>query len=233
MKKLWFVLTFFACLPVFARNEIGNLGSPTTAVHVQDPETEYQQYIKDNADDLKVEYDKLENQTVITTNFGRGWANGNELEFLKKGDVDLFNSVSIELKPRIVIAGNPDTSDQFTLIFRATLLPYKTSLARRWRPTTRDFRFADCNDFHWWVDGEPFEYESEKYSNQLGSDQFDTSEFFTVELTKDQFEKLARAKSVECKICHAEFLFNEKHFWVLRWLDEKYHESKDPKERAL
>lgn len=185
-------------------------------------EADYQKYIKDKAGDLKVEYDKFNNETIIKTNFGRGWANRNELEFFKHKGEDGFDLAWVELKVQASIPDDKETPGKYVLIFSSFVqLPFGVN---NWKPAVTDFHYTDCNDFHWLVDNKPLKYLSEKYANHLGQDQTDSVETFTITLNKNQFDTLAKASDVECKICDTQFVFNKKHFWALLWVMDKANE---------
>ena len=135
----------------------------------------------------------------------------------------------MELKIEASFFENKKTPEQYVLLFKTTNLD--TPFSKR-NVEARDFKFADCNDFHWLVDEKPLKFISEKYSNHEGKDLVDTVETFKVVLSKSQFETLATATTVECKICETTFVFNKKHFWSLRWVMERAKELRAPKGTA-
>ncbi len=227
---LYLCLVFSGASLLFAKGAMDTIKSNTVETAQDDPnkaESDYQRYIKDKAGDLIIEKDKFENRTVIKTNFGRGWANRNELEFFKHKGEDGFDLAGVELKIEASIFDSKKNSDQYVLLFKTTNpdTPFGDK-----KIDEKNFKFMDCNDFHWLVDGAPLSFVSEKYSNHVGKDLVDTIETFTVVLNKKQFEKLAVASTVECKICDTQFVFNKKHFWVLRWVMERAKELRATKE---
>jgi hypothetical protein len=218
----------FGGVPLLFGKDSMNANKPVVIESNQnDPsqaEADYQRYIKDKAGDLKVEYDKFDNQTIIKTNFGRGWANRNELEFFKHKGEDGFDLAWVELKVQASIPDDKETPEKYTLIFSSFVQRPVFVNQNYWKPQVTDFHYTDCNDFHWLVDSKPLRYLNEKYANHLGNDETDSVETFTVTLNEKQFETLANASAVECKICDTTFVFNKKHFWALRWVMEKAEE---------
>lgn len=225
MKKIqFFAFVFLITQMAFGKPNLDSMNdnnasaSNSNSANSQNEDADYTKYIKDKAGDLKVEYDKFTNQTIIKSNFGRGWANRNELEFFKHKGEDGFDLANVELKVQAAIPDDKETPGQYTLIMSSFVkMPIGVN---NWKPTATDFHYTDCNDFHWLVDGKPLKYLGEKYANHLGQDATDSVETFTITLNKNQFETLAKASNVECKICETQFVFNKKHFWVLRWVME-------------
>jgi hypothetical protein len=165
-------------------------------------EEEYQRFIKDKSEYLKVEYDKFKKMTQILTDVHL--VLDGDLEFQKpKG-----GGTNIQLQVISIVPDKRTKSDPVVVV-----LMLIASSPEGWR-------FLDCKDFNWLVNGEPFKYLRETYDGRVG-DAGSTTEYFDIELTPNQFNKLTHASSIECKICNDEFVFNKKHFWAMRWVNEK------------
>ncbi len=87
--------------------------------------------------------------------------------------------------------------------------------------TSDDWRWKSCKTFAWLVDDEAMPWSDEQYDGKMLKDK--VMEFHFVILSLSQFDKICRAKTVECKACADEFGFNPKHFWCMQYVDQKLH----------
>jgi hypothetical protein len=197
-NKLMLVLAFILLLvnPILADNK-------PTPDPVAKAEADYQKYLKDRHAALLVNHDKFKNLTKITIESYLP----HDLQFQKPkgGGLDIeFNIIGIV----------PDTitkTDTPQVVIQMIAL------------SQDGWRYLKCKDLSWLVDGKPLKWLSEDYDGDTTGGA-STMEFFSITLSPDQLEKLAAAKTIECKICNDEFVFIQKQFWVMRWVSEKVKE---------
>jgi len=88
---------------------------------------------------------------------------------------------------------------------------------------TKDWKYLQCNDFHWLIDGKKFGYYSEKYSNRMNGEGNPVSEVFQINLTQKQFKNLVRCKKIEFEVCNDQFALFDDVTNALVTFNEKYN----------
>jgi len=71
--------------------------------------------------------------------------------------------------------------------------------------------YYDCHDLTLLVDDKKMTLNQSEYDSTLNG-----FEFIRVEISRNQLKRLANARKVEGQICNAEFVLNQKHFWLLK-----------------
>jgi|GEM_PF-2688063 len=197
-----FALVFFA-RPILADDKPADAAAKEAAK----AEADYQHWIKDHVGYklLTVEYDKFKKDTVISDDPRMS----NELEFKKPDGGGLNMNL-------MVSAHVPDSEEGFVNL----IITAEGSSEGSWR-------YLDCHDFNWLVDGADLAVDNEDYDNHVYDDA-STSEYISLSLNMKAFAKLVKAGKIECKICNDEFNFQRNQMWVLRWVYEQIQALKAP-----
>ncbi|HVZ79190.1 MAG TPA: hypothetical protein VHE12_00155 [bacterium] len=164
-------------------------------------EADYQKYLKDRHGAMKAEHDKFKNQTTLSLEY---YMSLHDLEFQKPkgGGTKLHMTIIGVIPDKITKKEGP----QFALEIIA--------------PGDKGWRYLDCKELNWLVDGKPFKWQDQDYDNSV-LDSGSTMEYFRIYLTPKMLAKLAKAQTIEGKICNDEFVSNQKQMWVLRWANEQ------------
>jgi hypothetical protein len=85
---------------------------------------------------------------------------------------------------------------------------------------SEEWKYLECHQTSFLVDGKPFNAESLDYSGTVGSGH--VLEFFNFFMPYSSFVKLANGQSVEFKICNDEYSLDAQHINVLRELASLY-----------
>lgn len=146
----------------------------------QSTDEHFQNLLKSSTHPPTIAYDKFKNLTTIDcdapTSIPTTWTyNNSPLPVTLVWDIDVAGLIN-------------GKSPKGEVVFEVIL----TSSTEQWK-------YLDCHDFHWLVDGKPFKYKKEKYENQVGNGA--VFEYFEIFLTKKQFSQLAKGKSIEFETC--------------------------------
>ncbi len=178
------------------------LNAQTAGEVPQFTSSEFDDFIRANSSRFIVKHDKFKKITKIT----------------------LDNNFSVEQLPLKDSKGSP-TGIRFNLI---CAIPDKGSedgdqpeIRLIFVSTSDDWRWKTCKTFAWLVDDAAMPWTDEQYDSKAMKDK--VMEFHFVILNMAQFDKVCRAKTIDCKACNDEFSLNPKHFWSMQYVDQKLH----------
>jgi len=206
-------LTILFLLIPFTFPQKSNSANNSTPINQSKNLFDCQKFIKDQIGQkrLIIKYDKFKKQTEITTDNNLAI---NELQF-RKPDGNL-----------------PDGAGNFLMLDVHAFVPDDISKANPifvivsiTSHTFENWKYLKCQDVNWLVDNKPLNWISVKYSSDTGSDYgaagIELFENFDIALTIKQFNKLVSSKNIDFEICQDEFVFNEKQYCVMQWVNDQ------------